>query len=67
MRGRIASVGWIFIGGSNELGAFESGVVAKLLGAGPSVVAGGTVTLLVVATVAATLPQLRQLKMADTK
>ena len=67
MRGRIASVGWIFIGASNELGAFESGVVAKLLGTAPSVVAGGTVTLLVVATVAATLPQLRRLKMADTQ
>lgn len=63
MRGRIASVSWIFIGASNELGAFESGVVAKLLGAAPSVIAGGSVTLLVVAAVAATLPQLRRLKM----
>lgn len=63
MRGRIASVSWIFIGASNELGAFESGVVAKLLGAAPSVIVGGSVTLLVVAAVAATLPQLRHLKM----
>lgn len=63
MRGRIASVSWIFIGASNELGAFESGVIAKLIGAAPSVIAGGSVTLLVVALVAATLPQLRQLKM----
>ena len=65
MRGRIASVSWIFIGASNELGAFESGVVAKLLGAAPSVIAGGSVTLLVVTLVAATLPQLRHLKMLD--
>ena len=39
---------WVFIGASNELGAFESGVAAKLLGVVPSVVAGGVVTLLVV-------------------
>lgn len=63
MRGRIASVSWIFIGASNELGAFESGVIAKLIGAAPSVIAGGSVTLIVVTLVAATLPQLRQLKM----
>lgn len=67
MRGRIASVSWIFIGASNELGAFESGVVAKLLGTAPSVIAGGSVTLLVVAAVAATLPQLRHLKMPDAQ
>lgn len=66
MRGRIASVSWIFIGASNELGAFESGVVASLMGAARSVIAGGSVTLLVVAVVAATLPKLRQLKLHDT-
>jgi hypothetical protein len=63
MRGRIASVSWIFIGASNELGAFESGVVARLIGAAPSVIAGGSVTLLVVALVAATLPKLRHLRL----
>ena len=63
MRGRIASVSWIFIGASNELGAFESGVVARLIGAAPSVIAGGSVTLLVVALVAATLPKLRHLSL----
>ena len=60
MRGRIASVGWLFIGASNELGAFESGVFARLLGAAPSVVAGGGVTLLVVAAVATKRPELRR-------
>ena len=48
MRGRVASVNSIFIGSSNELGAFESGVTAKLMGLVPSVVFGGCMTLAVV-------------------
>lgn len=48
MRGRVASVNSIFIGSSNELGAFESGVAAKLLGLVPSVIFGGFMTLAVV-------------------
>ncbi len=63
MRGRIASVTWVFIGASNEIGAFESGVAAKLLGTAPSVYLGGCVTMLVVAAVAATMPKLRALKL----
>ncbi len=50
MRGRVASVNSIFIGSSNELGAFESGVTAKLMGLVPSVVFGGIMTLAVVVT-----------------
>lgn len=50
MRGRVASVNSIFIGSSNELGAFESGVTAKLLGLVPSVLFGGVMTLAVVIT-----------------
>ncbi|MBK8883341.1 MAG: MFS transporter [Bacteroidales bacterium] len=50
MRGRVASVNSIFIGSSNELGAFESGVTAKLMGLVPSVVFGGFMTLAVVFT-----------------
>jgi MFS family permease len=50
MRGRVASVNSIFIGSSNELGAFESGVAAKLMGLVPSVVFGGAMTLVVVFT-----------------
>lgn len=61
MRGRVASINWVFIGASNELGAFESGVAARLLGAAPSVLAGGCVTLLVVAIVAIAAPRLRRL------
>ena len=60
--GRVSSVSQMFIGASNELGAFESGVAARLLGAVPSVVLGGTITLLVVALTAWRAPQLRRLR-----
>ena len=63
MRGRIASVSSIFIGASNELGALESGVAAKLLGTSRSVWMGGIVTLLVVAATAFYAPKLRQLNL----
>lgn len=49
MRGRVASVNSIFIGSSNELGAFESGVAARFMGLVPSVIFGGFMTLVVVA------------------
>jgi hypothetical protein len=61
MLGRVAAVNSIFIGSSNEIGAFESGLAAKLLGTVPSVVFGGCMTLLVVAIAAWRLPQLRKL------
>ncbi|WP_121201695.1 MFS transporter [Mucilaginibacter gracilis] len=48
MRGRVSAVNSMFIGSSNELGAAESGAAAKLLGAVPSVLVGGSITLLVV-------------------
>jgi MFS family permease len=49
MRGRVASVNGIFVSSSNEIGAFESGLAARLLGVVPSVALGGVVTLIVVA------------------
>lgn len=49
LRGRVLSVNSIFVTSSNELGAFESGVAAQLLGTVPSVVIGGSITLLIVA------------------
>ena len=61
MRGRVASINGIFIGSSNELGAFESGVTAKLFGLVPSVILGGLMTLGVVATTAKLAPKLRNL------
>jgi len=48
MRGRVASVSGIFVSSSNELGAFESGLAARLAGPIPTVLAGGAITLLVV-------------------
>ena len=61
MRGRISAVSWIFIGASNELGAFESGLVAYLIGTIPCVFVGGVMTLLVVAITAAKAPKLWKL------
>jgi MFS family permease len=58
MRGRVAAVNNIFIGSSNELGAFESGVVAAYFGPVISVVAGGIGTVLVVGLVVAKWPQI---------
>jgi len=60
--GRVSSVNQIFIGSSNEIGEFESGVTAKLFGAAPSVVLGGTLTLLVVAVTAGLVAPLRRLR-----
>jgi MFS family permease len=60
--GRVAAVNSFFIGSSNELGAFESGVAARLLGTVPSVVFGGTMTLVTVGLVAWRAPTLRRLR-----
>ena len=48
MRGRVSAVNSMFIGSSNEIGAFESGTAAKLLGTVTSVIFGGTMTLAIV-------------------
>lgn len=60
--GRVSAVNQVFIGSSNEIGAFESGVAAKLLGTVPSVLFGGAMTLLVVAFVAWKFPTLRRMQ-----
>ena len=62
MRGRIAGVNWIFVCSSNELGAFESGLVAAWIGVVPCVAAGGVLTLLIVAVTAIAAPKLRNLR-----
>ena len=67
MRGRISSINGIFIGSSNELGSFESGVAAKFLGLIPSVIFGGTMTLGVVGIVAKVAPKLRKLNLNVVK
>jgi len=61
MRGRVASVNSMFIGSSNELGAFESGLTAKLMGTVTAVVFGGTMTMITVASTGVFFPKLRKL------
>lgn len=63
MRGRVSAINGIFIGSSNELGAFESGVAARLMGLVPSVVFGGVMTLAVVAATTRLAPKLRRLEL----
>lgn len=62
MRGRASSVNSIFIGASNELGGFESGLAAAIFGPIISVVGGGIGTILVVLTIAKVWPEIRQMK-----
>jgi MFS family permease len=64
LRGRVAAVNWVFIGSSNEFGALESGVAAKLLGATRAVWAGGVVCLAVVGLAAARFHTLRELRLS---
>lgn len=61
LRGRVSAVERVFIGASNELGAFESGVAAALLGAVPAVVLGGAASIAVAGIWAWRFPSLRQI------
>lgn len=61
MRGRISAVNSIFIGSSNEIGEFESGVTARYMGAVPAAIFGGIMCLLSVGTIAVLSPKLRDL------
>ncbi len=65
MRGRVSAVNSMFIGSSNEIGAFESGAAAALLGTVPSVIFGGAMTLLVVAVAYYKAPTLKKLSFKD--
>jgi sugar phosphate permease len=64
MRGRVSAVNMIFIGSSNEIGEFESGVAAKLLGTVPAVIFGGIMTLIVVSGAALLAPKLREIELS---
>ncbi len=66
MMGRVSAVSQIFIGSSNEIGAFESGLVARMMGVVPSVIFGGCMTLAVVGIMAWRSPQLRRLRELHT-
>jgi hypothetical protein len=63
LRGRVSSINGFFISSSNEIGAFESGVAAKLLGVVPSVVLGGLLTWVCVGVAAWKAPALRRLQL----
>ncbi len=63
MKGRVSSVNNIFIGSSNELGAFESGMMAQWLGIGPSIVVGGVISLFVVAFTSVKAKKMRELNL----
>jgi len=63
MRGRVSAVNSIFIGSSNEIGAFESGATAQLMGLRPAIVLGGGLTLCVVVGIGTLSRKLRQLNM----
>jgi len=65
MRGRVSAVENVFIGASNEVGAFESGVASTLLGVGPAVVLGGVLTMAVVGIWAFAFPDLRDINSFD--
>jgi len=61
MRGRVSAINNIFVGSSNEIGAFESGVAAKILGLIPSIAFGGGMTILVVLGIHKINPKLKEL------
>jgi MFS family permease len=63
LKGRVSSINMMFISSSNELGAFESGLAARLLGTVPSVVFGGLMTILVVITTFFTAPRLKKIEL----
>lgn len=65
MRGRVSAVNGVFIGSSNEIGAFESGLTAKWWGTKIAIVVGGSLTLLVVAAAANISPKLRKLNLKE--
>lgn len=65
MRGRVSSINGIFIGSSNELGAFYAGTMASLLGLIPATMFGGFMTILVVLITAYKAPELRRLRLRD--
>ncbi|MBL7917110.1 MAG: MFS transporter, partial [Bacteroidia bacterium] len=65
MRGRVSAVNSIFIGSSNEIGAFESGLAARFLGLVPSIVFGGAMTIAVVFGINKANPKLKKLDLTD--
>ncbi len=67
LRGRVAAINSLFIGTSNEMGGFESGALASLIGPVASVVVGGLGTIVVVGVVARLWPEMSRLKTLDVE
>lgn len=65
MRGRVGAVNSMFVGSSNELGALESGIAARIFGAPLAVILGGTVTLITVIVISAKNASLRELDLTE--
>lgn len=65
MRGRVSAVNSIFIGSSNELGGFESALAGKIMGLVPSIVFGGSMTILVVGVINKLNPKLKKLNIEE--
>ena len=63
LKGRVSSVNSIFVSSSNELGAFESGVAASLLGLVPAIIFGGTMTILTVIVIAVLIKAVRRVRL----
>lgn len=63
LKGRVSSVNSLFVSSSNELGALESGIAASLLGLVPSIVFGGTMTILIVIIIAISIKAIRHVKL----
>ncbi len=63
LKGRVSSVNSIFVSSSNELGAFESGVAASLLGLVPAIIFGGTMTIITVIVIAISIKAIRNVKL----
>jgi len=65
MRGRVGAVNSMFVGSSNELGALESGIAARIFGAPLAVILGGTATLIIVAIIGVKNKPLRELDLQE--
>lgn len=63
LKGRVSSVNSIFVSSSNELGAFESGVAASLMGLVPAIIFGGTMTIITVIVIAVSIRAVRKVKL----
>jgi hypothetical protein len=61
LQGRVSAVEWVFVSASNELGAFESGAVASLIGTVPAVVAGGIAMIAIAGTWTKLFPALARM------